>query len=107
MYTCAQNRVTSKNNGDEKILIYTRNRMGKISSDSSLKSLDTFLLPDQNIQSQIEKEFLRLFSPSSMISTDLIATPALGYRKLNFMNDLQRVSQDNCEKAIPETFNFE
>jgi hypothetical protein len=99
--------VTSKNNGDEKILIYTRNRMGKISSDSSLKSLDTFLLPDQNVQSQIEKEFLRLFSPSSMISTDLISTPALGYKKLNFVNDLQRVSQDNCEKVIPDTFNFE
>ncbi len=84
--------MTSKSNGDEKILIYTRNRMGKNSSDLSLKSLDAFLLSDQNIQTQIEKEFLRLFSPSSMNSTDLIATPALGYKKLNFMNDLQRIS---------------
>ncbi len=57
MYTCAENRVTSKSNGDEKILVYTRNRMGKNSSDLSLKSLDAFLLSDQNIQTQIEKEF--------------------------------------------------
>ena len=40
--------------------------MGKNSTDSSLKRLDTFNLPEQNIQSQIEKEFLRLFSPSNM-----------------------------------------
>jgi hypothetical protein len=40
--------------------------MGKKSSNSGLKSLDTFLLPDQIIQSQIENEFLRLFSPSNM-----------------------------------------
>ena len=92
MYTCAENRITSKSGGDEKILIYTRNRMGKNSSDLSLKSFDNFRLPDQNIQSQIEKEYLRLFSPSNMNSTDLIATPALGYKKLNFVNDLQRIS---------------
>ena len=67
--------------------------MGKMSSDSSLKSLDTFLLPDQIVSSQIENEFIRLFSPSNMTaSTDATVTPALGYKKLSFMNDLQRIS---------------
>jgi hypothetical protein len=50
--------------------------MGKKSSNSSLKSLDTFLLPDQIIQSQIENEFLRLFSPSNMTASPyLVAKP--------------------------------
>jgi hypothetical protein len=67
--------------------------MGKISTDSGLKRLDTFILPDQNIQSQIEKEFLRLFSPSNMtVSTVSTGVPAKGYKNLNFMNDLQRIS---------------
>ncbi len=67
--------------------------MGKNLNDSSLKSLDNFVLPDQSMQSQIEKEFLRLFSPSNMtVSSELTAVPALGPKKLNFMNDLQRIS---------------
>jgi hypothetical protein len=50
--------------------------MGKKSSNSGLKSLDTFLLPDQIIQSQIENEFLRLFSPSNMTASPyLVAKP--------------------------------
>ena len=67
--------------------------MGKNSTDSSLKSLDNFVLPDQNVQSQIEKEFLRLFSPSNMtVSTESTAAPAKGQKKLSFKNDLQRIS---------------
>ena len=81
--------------------------MGKKSSNSGLKSLDTFLLPDQIIQSQIENEFLRLFSPSNMTASPyLAAKPELEFKKLNFMNDLQRVSQDNCEAVIPDSFNY-
>lgn len=80
----------------------------KPASDSSLKSLDTFLLPDQNIQSQIENEFIRLFSPSNMTaSTDSTARPATAYKKLSFMTDLQRISQDNCEAVIPDSFNYQ
>ena len=40
-------------------------------------------------------------------STDVTVTPALGYKKLSFMNDLQRISQNNCETVIPDSFNFQ
>ena len=58
-------------------------------SNSTLKSLDTFSLPDQKIQSAIEKEFIKLFSPSNMTaSANLTSLPLVSYKSLNFANDL-------------------
>ena len=51
--------------------------------------------------------FNDLFGPSSN-TTDLpdMLSSTKVFKSLDFKNDLQKISQDDCDLLIPETFNY-
>ena len=79
--------------GDEGIYIYTRKRFPKI---------DAFEFTDQKTLSTIEKEFIRLFGPGNITSSNTTSK----VEPLNFKKDMIKVSQVNCDELIPDTFDF-
>ncbi len=110
--------MTSKVLGDEAVYIYTRERFPKN---------ETFELADKKLYSTIEKEFIKLFGPSntttnistssnttsmnstSMNSTSMNSTSsntASTIQPLSLTSNMTRVSQANCEKLIPDGFDF-
>jgi hypothetical protein len=54
-------------------------------------------LPNKKVYSTIEKEFVRLFGASKSASK---------IEPLILKNNMTRVSQDQCDKLIPDNFDF-
>jgi hypothetical protein len=95
--------VTSNVLGDETVYIYTRERFPKN---------ETFELADKKLFSTIEKEFIKLFGPDNSTSSNVTSSNTTStnststIKPLNLKSNMTRVSHANCEKLIPDSFDF-
>ncbi len=95
--------MTSKVLGDEAVYIYTRERFPKN---------ETFELADKKLYSTIEKEFIKLFGPGNTTSSNVTSSNTTSgnsnstIQPLSLTSNMTRVSQSNCEKLIPDSFDF-